>query len=58
VESERATSSCLRAKGAKFVVAVAHEGGACQTFDHPDALESCDARSEIVAMHTSGAPAI
>jgi 5'-nucleotidase len=40
----------LRAKGAKVVVAIAHEGGACQSFGNPDALESCDARSEIFSI--------
>jgi 2',3'-cyclic-nucleotide 2'-phosphodiesterase (5'-nucleotidase family) len=40
----------LRARGAKVVVAVAHEGGACQSFDDPDVLASCDARSEIFSV--------
>lgn len=40
----------LRARGAKLVIAVAHEGGACQSFADPDALESCDARSEIFSI--------
>jgi 5'-nucleotidase len=40
----------LRARGAKVVIAVAHEGGACQSFTDPDALESCDARSEIFSI--------
>jgi 5'-nucleotidase len=37
----------LRARGAKLVIAVAHEGGACQSFTNPDDLGSCDPRSEI-----------
>lgn len=40
----------LRARGAKLVIAVAHAGGACRSFGDPDALESCDARSEIFAV--------
>lgn len=40
----------LRAHGATVVVAVAHEGGACQSFADPDALDACDARSEIFAI--------
>jgi 5'-nucleotidase len=40
----------LRARGAQVVVAVAHEGGACQSFADPDALESCDARSAIFSI--------
>ncbi|MGD0836244.1 MAG: 5'-nucleotidase C-terminal domain-containing protein [Polyangia bacterium] len=40
----------LRAHGAKVVVAVAHEGGACASFTNPDALDSCDANSEIFAV--------
>jgi 2',3'-cyclic-nucleotide 2'-phosphodiesterase (5'-nucleotidase family) len=40
----------LRARGAKVVIAVAHEGGTCQSFDNPDALESCDVKSEIFAI--------
>ena len=35
-----------------MVIAVAHEGGACQSFAEPDALESCDAGSEIFALAT------
>jgi 5'-nucleotidase len=37
----------LRARGAKLVIAVAHEGGACQSFADHDDLGSCDPRSEI-----------
>lgn len=40
----------LRARGAKLVIAVAHEGGACRDFGDPDALDSCDARSEIFSI--------
>lgn len=40
----------LRARGAKLVVAVAHEGGACQSFTDHDDLSSCDPRSEIFSM--------
>lgn len=40
----------LRARGAQVVVAVAHEGGACQSFDDPEALASCDAHSEIFSV--------
>jgi len=40
----------LRARGAKLVIAVAHEGGACQSFTDPDSLTSCDPRSEIFAV--------
>jgi 5'-nucleotidase len=40
----------LRSKGAKVVIAVAHEGGSCQSFENPDELASCDARSEIFAL--------
>jgi 2',3'-cyclic-nucleotide 2'-phosphodiesterase (5'-nucleotidase family) len=29
---------------------MAHEGGACKAFDNPDALQSCDARSEIFSV--------
>jgi 5'-nucleotidase len=37
----------LRREGAKVVIAVAHEGGACTNFTDPDLLDSCDMRSEI-----------
>lgn len=40
----------LRARGAKLVIAVAHEGGACRSFGDPDALDSCDAHSEIFSI--------
>jgi 2',3'-cyclic-nucleotide 2'-phosphodiesterase (5'-nucleotidase family) len=40
----------LRARGAKVVIAVAHEGGSCGSLADPDALESCDAHSEIFAV--------
>jgi 2',3'-cyclic-nucleotide 2'-phosphodiesterase (5'-nucleotidase family) len=40
----------LRARGAKIVIAMAHEGGACTDFAEPDALESCEAGSEIFAV--------
>ncbi len=40
----------LRARGAKVVIAIAHEGGGCRSFAHPEALESCDGRSEIFAV--------
>ncbi len=40
----------LRARGAELVIAVAHEGGACQKLDNPDALDSCDPKSEIIAI--------
>jgi 2',3'-cyclic-nucleotide 2'-phosphodiesterase (5'-nucleotidase family) len=40
----------LRAHGAKVVIAVVHEGGACTDFAAPDELDSCDARSEIFAI--------
>jgi 2',3'-cyclic-nucleotide 2'-phosphodiesterase (5'-nucleotidase family) len=40
----------LRARGAKIVVAVAHEGGACRRFDNPDHLGSCNAHSEIFSI--------
>jgi 5'-nucleotidase len=37
----------LRARGAKIVVAVAHEGGGCKDFADADVLDSCEAGSEI-----------
>jgi 2',3'-cyclic-nucleotide 2'-phosphodiesterase (5'-nucleotidase family) len=40
----------LRARGAKVVIAVVHEGGACSDFSDPARLESCDAGSEIFAV--------
>ncbi len=40
----------LRGQGAKLVIAVTHEGGACTSFADPDKLDSCDARSEIFAI--------
>ncbi len=40
----------LRARGAKVVIAVVHEGGACTDFSDPARLDSCDARSEIFAV--------
>jgi 2',3'-cyclic-nucleotide 2'-phosphodiesterase (5'-nucleotidase family) len=40
----------LRARGAKLVIAVVHEGGACANFTAPDKLDSCDATSEIFAI--------
>jgi len=40
----------LRSRGAKVVIAVVHEGGACTDFSAPDRLDSCDARSEIFAI--------
>jgi 5'-nucleotidase len=40
----------LRAQGAKVVIAVAHEGGACKDLFNPDALDTCDARSQIFAV--------
>ena len=40
----------LRAQGAKVVIAVAHEGGACTNFASPNQLDSCDAKSEIFAI--------
>jgi 2',3'-cyclic-nucleotide 2'-phosphodiesterase (5'-nucleotidase family) len=40
----------LRAQGATVVVAVAHEGGTCARLDDPDALDSCDVRSPILAV--------
>ena len=43
-------SKRLRARGATVVIAVAHEGGACKDFANPDALESCDAHSEIFSI--------
>jgi 5'-nucleotidase len=38
----------LRAQGAVAVVAIAHAGGKCDTFDDPDDLSSCDPKQEIV----------
>jgi len=43
-------SRALRAHGAKVVIAVVHEGGACTDFAAPDKLDSCDAKSEIFAI--------
>jgi 5'-nucleotidase len=40
----------LRARGAKVVIAVVHEGGACTDFSTPERLDSCDAKSEIFAI--------
>ncbi len=40
----------LRARGAKVVIAVVHEGGACTDFSAPERLDSCDAKSEIFAI--------
>lgn len=40
----------LRARGAKVVIVIAHAGGGCRSFADPDALESCDGRSEIFAV--------
>ena len=40
----------LRARGAKVVIAVVHDGGACTDFTAPDKLDSCDAKSEIFAI--------
>jgi 5'-nucleotidase len=40
----------LRSHGAKVVIAVVHEGGACTDFRDPEKLDSCDARSEIFAV--------
>jgi 2',3'-cyclic-nucleotide 2'-phosphodiesterase (5'-nucleotidase family) len=40
----------LRARGAKIVIVVVHEGGACTDFATPDKLDSCDANSEIFAI--------
>jgi len=37
----------LRAAGATVVIAVAHEGGACQSFDAPDRLGACEGKSAI-----------
>lgn len=37
----------VRAKGAEIVVALAHAGGYCTSFDDPDDLSSCSARDEI-----------
>ncbi len=40
----------LRARGAKIVIAVVHEGGACGDFSDPARLDSCDAKSAIFAV--------
>ncbi len=40
----------LRARGAKVVIAVVHEGGACTNFTDPDDLDSCDIKSPIFAV--------
>jgi len=40
----------LRQRGAKLVIAVAHEGGDCRGFTDPDQLDSCDAASEIFSI--------
>jgi 2',3'-cyclic-nucleotide 2'-phosphodiesterase (5'-nucleotidase family) len=40
----------LRAHGAKVVIAVVHEGGACTDFSAPDQLDSCDRQSKIFAI--------
>jgi len=40
----------LRARGAKVVIAIVHEGGACTDFANPDKLDSCDAKSEVFAI--------
>jgi 5'-nucleotidase len=40
----------LRSQGAKVVIAVVHEGGACTDFRDPERLDSCDARSEVFAV--------
>ena len=38
----------LRAAGATVVIALAHAGGRCTTFDQPADLSSCDGSAEIV----------
>lgn len=38
----------LRKAGARVVIAVAHAGGECQSFDDPRDLTSCDPNAEIV----------
>jgi 5'-nucleotidase len=40
----------LRARGAKVVIAVVHEGGSCSDFAVSDNLDSCDVQSEIFAI--------
>ena len=40
----------LRGRGAKVVIAVAHEGGECTSFTDADSLDSCDAKSEIFSV--------
>jgi 2',3'-cyclic-nucleotide 2'-phosphodiesterase (5'-nucleotidase family) len=40
----------LRKSGAKVVVAVVHEGGACQDFANPNRHASCDTRSPIFSL--------
>jgi 5'-nucleotidase len=40
----------LRQRGARVVIAVAHEGGDCRAFADPDQLDSCDAASEIFSI--------
>ena len=40
----------LRAQGARVVIVVVHEGGACTDFSAPDQLTSCDAKSEVFAI--------
>jgi 2',3'-cyclic-nucleotide 2'-phosphodiesterase (5'-nucleotidase family) len=45
-----AESRRLRRRGAKLVILVAHEGGACRSFADANALGSCDARGEIFSV--------
>jgi 2',3'-cyclic-nucleotide 2'-phosphodiesterase (5'-nucleotidase family) len=40
----------LRARGAKVVVAIVHEGGACQDLTRPRRLASCDRTSPLFAL--------
>jgi 5'-nucleotidase len=38
----------LRARGAQVIVAMAHEGGNCRSFDDPHVLESCDLNEDLM----------
>lgn len=45
-----ARAADLRARGATVVVVLAHAGGACRRFDHPDDLGSCHEGEEVFAL--------
>lgn len=43
-------AEALRAKGAEVVVALAHAGGTCRSFDDPNDLRSCTMSDELFAL--------